>query len=52
MGQIVFNTKYTQKQLGLKISGRRETPWGYIDNDQHLLNGRVVIFVDGSTSKP
>lgn len=45
--QIVFNARNTK----LKISERIETNWGYLDNDQQLLSGRVVIFVDGSSPK-
>lgn len=45
--QIVFNPRNS----GFKISERKETPWGYVDNDENLLNNRVIINVDGSTPR-
>lgn len=41
--QIVFNPRYVPQ---FKISERGETPWGYTDNDEHLLNNRVIININ------
>lgn len=45
--QIVFNAR----NVDFPISARKETNWGYTDNDVHYLLDRVIINLNGSAKK-